>query len=59
MSGRTKVNYFALAKPKYFIPVHGEYRQLRAHVETAKEMGIPNENIFILENGKMLELNRK
>ena len=49
----------SLAKPKYFIPVHGEYRQLRAHVETAKEMGIPTENIFILENGKTLELNRK
>ena len=49
----------SLAKPKYFIPVHGEYRQLRAHAETAKEMGIPAENIFILENGKTLELNRK
>ena len=49
----------SLAKPKYFIPVHGEYRQLRAHAETAKEMGIPAENIFILENGKTLELNKK
>ena len=49
----------ALAKPKYFIPVHGEYRQLRAHAETGKTMGIPTENIFILENGKTLELNKK
>ncbi len=49
----------SLAKPKYFIPVHGEYRQLRAHAETAKEMGILAENIFILENGKTLELNKK
>ena len=49
----------SLAKPKYFIPVHGEYRQLRAHAETAKLMGIPTENIFILENGKTLELNKK
>lgn len=49
----------ALAKPKYFIPVHGEYRQLRAHAETAKQMGIPAENIFILENGKTLELNKR
>ena len=49
----------ALAKPKYFMPVHGEYRQLRAHAETAKMMGIPPENIFILENGKTLELNKK
>ncbi len=49
----------SLAKPKYFIPVHGEYRQLKAHAETAKKMGIPTENIFILENGKTLELNKK
>ena len=49
----------SLAKPKYFMPVHGEYRQLRAHAETAKEMGVPAENIFILENGKTLELNKK
>ena len=49
----------SLAKPKYFIPVHGEYRQLRAHAETAKQMGIKTENIFILENGKTLELNKK
>ena len=49
----------SLAKPKYFIPVHGEYRQLKAHAETAKQMGIPSENIFILENGRTLELNKK
>ncbi len=46
-----------LIKPKYFIPVHGEYRQLIAHAETAKKIGIPHENIFITENGKVLELN--
>ena len=46
-----------LVKPKYFIPVHGEYRQLIAHSETAKKVGIPHENIFITENGKVLELN--
>ena len=47
----------ALAKPKYFIPVHGEYRQLIAHSETAKSMGIDKENIFLTDNGKVLELN--
>ena len=47
----------ALAKPKYFIPVHGEYRQLIAHSETAKKMGIPSENIFMMKNGRVLELN--
>ena len=46
----------ALAKPKYFIPVHGEYRQLVAHSETAQSMGIPAENIFIMKNGRILEL---
>ncbi len=46
-----------LIRPKYFIPVHGEYRQLIAHAETAKKIGIPHENIFITENGKVLELN--
>ncbi len=49
----------ALAKPKFFIPVHGEYKQLRAHAETAKKMGIPPENIFLLSNGRVLELNKK
>ena len=47
----------ALARPKYFIPVHGEYRQLRAHSETAQQMGMDKDNIFILTNGKVLELN--
>ena len=49
----------ALAKPKFFIPVHGEYRQLRAHAETARKMGIPTENIFLLTNGRVLEVNPK
>ena len=44
-----------LVKPKFFIPVHGEYRQLIAHAETAKLLGIPHENLT--ENGKVLELN--
>jgi len=48
-----------LVKPKYFIPVHGEYRQLIAHAETAKTVGISHENIFITENGKVLELNEE
>ena len=46
----------ALAKPKYFIPVHGEYRQLRAHQETAELMGIDKDDIFMLTNGRVLEL---
>ncbi len=47
----------ALTKPKYFIPVHGEYRQLIAHIETAKKMGIDAKETFIMNNGRILELN--
>ncbi len=47
----------ALAKPKYFIPVHGEYRQLIAHSETAQSMGINKENILMMANGRILEIN--
>ena len=48
---------FALTKPKYFIPVHGEYRQLMAHSETAKMMGVDPKNIFMSTNGRIIELN--
>ena len=47
----------SLIRPKFFIPVHGEYRQLIAHAETAKELGMAPENIFITNNGRVLELN--
>ena len=47
----------ALAKPKYFIPVHGEYRQLIAHSETAQSMGITKDNIIMMANGRVLEIN--
>ena len=47
----------ALVRAKYFIPVHGEYRQLMAHRDTAIEMGIAKENIFLTNNGRILELN--
>lgn len=42
----------ALVKPKYFIPVHGEYRHLVLHARLAEEMGLPPENTIILENGE-------
>ncbi len=47
----------SLARPKYFIPVHGEYHQLVAHSDTAEMMGIAKKDIFIMENGRVLELN--
>ncbi|MBQ9267104.1 MAG: ribonuclease J [Clostridia bacterium] len=48
----------SLVKPKYFIPVHGEFRHLRAHAETAKKVGVDEENIVLLSNGKVLELDK-
>lgn len=47
---------YALTKPKYAIPAHGEYRHLIAHAELAEGMGIPKENIFLLSSGDVLEL---
>lgn len=48
----------SLVKPKYFIPVHGEYRHLKAHAETAVKVGVPKENIVMLKNGEVLELDK-
>lgn len=44
-----------LLKPKFFIPVHGEYRHLKIHSDLAHDLGMPRENIFIIENGQTLE----
>jgi ribonuclease J len=44
-----------IVKPKFFCPVHGEYRHLMRHKNIAVELGIPEENCFILENGRVLE----
>ena len=44
-----------LLKPRYLVPVHGEFRHLRHHADTAMSLGIPEENIFILDNGGRLE----
>ncbi len=48
----------ALAKPKYFMPVHGEFRHLSRHKDIAQQMGIPSKNIFMMENGKVLEVSK-
>lgn len=49
----------ALAKPKYFIPVHGEYRHLSRHKELALQAGISSKNIFISDIGRVMELSEK
>jgi ribonuclease J len=45
-----------LVKPQFFIPIHGELRQLRQHAEIARQVGIPAENIAVIENGQVVEL---
>jgi len=46
----------ALTKPKFFLPVHGEHRMLVKHSETAQSMGVPAENMVIINNGDVVEL---
>ena len=46
-----------LAKPEYFVPVHGEYKMLDAHARLAIEHGVPTENVFLMTDGELLELN--
>ena len=47
-----------LFKPKYFMPMHGEYRMLLIHAKIASEVGVPAENCFVLDNGDCLTLSR-
>lgn len=46
----------SLVKPRFFVPVHGEYRHLVAHAELAVSVGVPSENAFVLEDGEVLAL---
>ncbi len=48
---------YSLVKPKYAIPVHGEYRHLREHGKLARTMGVEKDNVFILKSGQVLALN--
>ncbi|MFT8348208.1 ribonuclease J [Clostridium saccharoperbutylacetonicum] len=48
----------ALVRPKFFIPVHGEYRHLKKHGEVAMEIGLPENNLLIPENGDIIEVAR-
>lgn len=47
-----------LVRPRYFMPVHGELRHLRHHARLAVETGVPEKNIFVLENGMVLEVDK-
>ena len=47
-----------LVKPKYFIPMHGEFRHLKMHAKLSEDLGTPKENIFIIDNGTTLEFTK-
>ena len=44
-----------MVKPKFFMPVHGEYRMLKRHAELANELGMPQQNVFVMQTGQVLE----
>lgn len=48
-----------LVKPKFFAPIHGEYRHLVAHANLAKSIGLPESNIFVMDNGNILEIDQE
>ena len=48
----------SLVRPKYFMPIHGEYRMLKTHAKIASEIGCPIENTFVMNNGEILRINR-
>ena len=50
---------YSLVKPKYSIPVHGEYKHLKAQAKVAMSLGIEKENVFILSSGEVLEMNEQ
>jgi ribonuclease J len=57
--GRDDYRYMLdLVRPKFFIPLHGEYRHLVLHGRLAAEAGIPKENIFVIEDGQVVEFHR-
>ena len=47
-----------LVRPKFFIPVHGEFRHLKQHAELAVKLGMPRDNVLIVENGDIIEIAR-
>ena len=50
---------YSLVRPKYAVPIHGEYRHLIAQAKVAQELGIPKENIFLISTGDVLELSEE
>lgn len=50
---------YSLVKPRYAVPVHGEYRHLKSHAELAESLGVDKKNIFILSSGDVLEMSHE
>lgn len=48
-----------LMNPKYLMPIHGEYRMLKKHASLARDCGIPKDHIFVLDNGDVLEMDKR
>ena len=55
---KLKIKLHNLVRPKFFIPVHGEYHHIVKHAKLAESIGMPKENIFISEIGQVLEFTR-
>ncbi|MFH0942475.1 MAG: ribonuclease J [Chloroflexota bacterium] len=51
--------FLSLIKPRFFVPIHGEYRHLVQHAKLAEQVGVPKENIFVMEDGDILELGHR
>ncbi len=49
----------SMLKPRFFVPVHGEYRHLVRHAQLAREMGVPSKNVFVMQNGDVLKFKSK
>jgi len=48
-----------IIRPTFFLPIHGQYSMLAAHGELAKSVGVPENNVIVVENGQVIKLNRK
>ncbi|MGI6432093.1 MAG: MBL fold metallo-hydrolase RNA specificity domain-containing protein [Synergistaceae bacterium] len=48
-----------MLKPRFFVPVHGEYRHLARHAQLARDMGVASKNIFVMQNGDVLRFRNK